>query len=466
MTTPYNVTALAGRLLREEVAADAPIAEDSLNAGINPLDSDIDNRVIEVAAPLPLIEQQLKSNDIELGDEITPVAEALVAAYDSMTYLRDDMIRANGMSQKLAQEALNIKPTFGRGRPLNHYSRTPTQTYYRMSMEELDGDIKANVVAYLATVAESIAQAQARLKGSQIDCQDRYDILSNAMSSFTQQFATLEETVRDVGLNWNEKEFLAEQTKHMPVGLLGDPSTNSFIRKMVDRDDYFFTMCYARYLTEAGRAVMNNWVADLEKITEGSEGMLKKSIDAVEPKSPKVTMYGGKSIDLANAEKYLYDLSMKDAAKEKEPLPFKLVLSGLAASMSENELPSTIQELQLCHEGLERIRTAVVALRDRLVLLSPSDAYHGIVQKYATDLMKFVEGFAHGTLGAISYYVSTWKTRAVQAVAFGMYMVEGADCMVKVYAPAELQTGEDLRNRWREQIEGLRNAAAVILNDE
>ncbi len=459
----YNVTALAGRLLRDDVAANAPIDDQSLNAGIEPLEAELDNRVIEVVAPLQLIEQQLKSNAIEIGDEVTPVAEALLADYQGLAYLRQDMKQAKGMSQRLAQEAIALKPSFGRNRPVNHYSSIPTKTYYQTSLEELDLDLKGKVLNYLAVVHESIAQAQRSIKGSAIDCQDRYGILSNAMSSFTKQFISLEDTVRAVGLNWNEKDFVAEQTKHCPADLVSDLSINPFIRSMVDRGDYFFTMCYARYITEAGRTVMDNWVDVLDALVDAGDKV--EAAKAIEPvkSADKVTVYGNKVIKLDTAEQFLYSLSVKGQDKALEPIPFKLVLSGLAASMAENELPSTIVELQQCYDGLERIRVAVNALIDKLQVHSVFDDYADIVQGYATDLLQFTEGFGRGTLGRITEYVSNWNARAEQAIAYGMYMVEGADCMVKVYAPAELQTGEDLRNQWRDQVDGLRNAAAVIL---
>lgn len=76
---------------------------------------------------------------------------ALEARLNDLNYLREDMIKTHGMSQAFAMEAERILPGFGNV-PVAYYSKEPSATRYRVSLEELDKGMWGLIAAAAAAV--------------------------------------------------------------------------------------------------------------------------------------------------------------------------------------------------------------------------------------------------------------------------------------------------------------------------
>lgn len=84
--------------------------------------------------------------------EANLAAEALTDKISDLLDVMSDIVSVKGMSQSFALEAEKIIPNFGNV-PIGYYTKTPTMTRYRVSLEEMSKGIWALIAAVLAVIA-------------------------------------------------------------------------------------------------------------------------------------------------------------------------------------------------------------------------------------------------------------------------------------------------------------------------
>lgn len=135
-----------------------PATNSNLNSGTD-LDGDDAPRLFN---PLEFAESK------EIEAVVAEVA-AMEAVFTELDYLSTAMIKAGGMNQDFAMEAIRIKPDFGNKTPLNFYTKDLSATRYKVSMEEISGTIWAMIAAGIAALVAVVVKMISWLFGDKSD---------------------------------------------------------------------------------------------------------------------------------------------------------------------------------------------------------------------------------------------------------------------------------------------------------
>ena len=131
---------------------------DSLNSG-NELDNELPTDTAQLVAEV---------DELDVSAEMQTIA-TLESRLDDLTYLAEDIRKSHGMSQSFAMEAQRLLPGFNANAPLGFYTKAPTATQLKVSLEEISNGIKALMVALAAAVLTMIWKFVAWLSGKKSD---------------------------------------------------------------------------------------------------------------------------------------------------------------------------------------------------------------------------------------------------------------------------------------------------------
>ena len=171
----------------------------SLNAGAE-LDDEIsalDQQQLEQAT-------QLADAVFDVSTEENAIA-AMEARLDDLRYLLDDIHKSHGMSQSFAMEAERLIPGFNGAAPIGYYTKTPTATQLKISLEEINKGIWVGIAAIAAAVIAMIWKFISWLTGSDVNSsQSASSAFKNADKAFddslnrTKNATGLREAVEDL----------------------------------------------------------------------------------------------------------------------------------------------------------------------------------------------------------------------------------------------------------------------------
>lgn len=153
----------------------------SLNAGAE-LDDEIsalDQQQLEQAT-------QLADAVFDVSTEESAIA-AMEARLDDLRYLLEDIHKSHGMSQSFALEAERLMPGFNDATPIGYYTKTPTATQLKVSLEEINKGIWVGIAAIAAAVIAMIWKFISWLTGS--------DTNSNQSSAFRKADKALDDSL-------------------------------------------------------------------------------------------------------------------------------------------------------------------------------------------------------------------------------------------------------------------------------
>jgi hypothetical protein len=210
---------------------------------------------------------------------------------NALRYLRQDLLAQRGMCQRIANEAMAILPNFGKGRPINFYSRHPSATGFQMALEEIDAGIEQDLIGQLTTMAmrlenvvgvPGIGQALENL-----DFKRRADQVSMQASILKDFIGTAVEN----GFTWDDACF---------QGCAVDPSQNGYFvpeilntdkkwpNFMASMDEYYKVHQDAPAMMELMTTHLNQWKLSFMFALEA----LKDDADGIKPDLPKApTVY-------------------------------------------------------------------------------------------------------------------------------------------------------------------------------
>lgn len=138
----------------------------SLNAGAE-LEDELENagpahdQLFQEVTPgeVPELREDLQVLAVveDLREDFQGIA-ALEAQLQDLTYLREDLLRTQGMTRAFALEGQRLLPGFGHGAPAGYYSVDPSATRYKVSLEEVSKGIWALIAAAAAAVIAAIVK--------------------------------------------------------------------------------------------------------------------------------------------------------------------------------------------------------------------------------------------------------------------------------------------------------------------
>lgn len=120
--------------------------------------------------------------------------ESLIASAEGFIH---DLERSGGMTRELAMEMHAVWPDLAEKHPILEYTRTPSQTLYRISLEEIDVGIAAAIAAGFAAVLAIIYKLWQWMSGGK----DKNDAVSESRADIdktTEKLKTAEEVTRSV----------------------------------------------------------------------------------------------------------------------------------------------------------------------------------------------------------------------------------------------------------------------------
>lgn len=128
------------------------MADFSINAG---LDDDDERELADLESRTPTLQNDVIVNTTEVRDlpRVDYETKQIAAANDaleSLLFVVEDIVKATGMSQTIATEALKYMPDFDGNRPLGYYSRSPTATRLNASLESISSGVWALIAAGIA----------------------------------------------------------------------------------------------------------------------------------------------------------------------------------------------------------------------------------------------------------------------------------------------------------------------------
>lgn len=129
---------------------------ESLNAG-NELDDELPTDAGE-------LEQSTDEQALNLDSEMAALESLNNRACD-LEYLMQDIQKAHGMSQSFAMEAERLLPGFTKLAPVGYYTKAPTATRLKVSMEELSKGMWALIAAAAAAVIGLVIKIVSWLAG-------------------------------------------------------------------------------------------------------------------------------------------------------------------------------------------------------------------------------------------------------------------------------------------------------------
>lgn len=121
--------------------------------------------------------------------------QALEAQLQDLQYLRDDLLRTGGMSQRFALEAQRLLPDFDGGAPVGYYSQEPSATRYKIALEEIHRGIWAAVAVLVGLIIAAIAKLVHWLltRGSSSSSTDPKEAATAKVQEAKENLKTLEE---------------------------------------------------------------------------------------------------------------------------------------------------------------------------------------------------------------------------------------------------------------------------------
>lgn len=138
-----NTTTALSAAQSQAIELAAP-TDESLNAGAMLPDEPIaDVLTQEIEASSDVILEMIP----KLNAAPAPATESI---FNGLHYLRSDMLDQRGMSQRIATEAIALVAGFGKGMPVNYYSRHSSPTGYKSALEEIEAGMQSDVLSQIA----------------------------------------------------------------------------------------------------------------------------------------------------------------------------------------------------------------------------------------------------------------------------------------------------------------------------
>lgn len=278
------------------------VTDESLNAGALLPDEPVSTPDVlcnEVAGDADTIRESLAKLGDEVGSEVT--TESI---YTSLAYLRQDMVGQHGMSQRIATEALSLLPSFGAGRPVNFYSRHPSQTGYTVALEEIEENMVQDVVARIKNQAQCLEMVSAPPGGwssgqslETIDFKRRADqvaMLGNLLDEMISRAIAN-------GFTWDDTCFQScavdpSQNTTVPLNLKLDQDKAYSFAKM---DEYYMVHLQGPALVEFMTLYMGAWGNAFQSHLNQLKATPDAKATVTIPDAPQIT-FGSKMVSIEN----------------------------------------------------------------------------------------------------------------------------------------------------------------------
>jgi hypothetical protein len=291
-----NATDILAAANANKIEQAAP-TDESLNAGAFLPDEPIaDVLTNEVAGDSNVIMEMLP----KLNEE--PAEPATESIYNDLSYLRTDLLNQRGMSQKIATEALAVMPHFGKGLPVNFYSRHPSPTGYKAALEEIEDGMQSDLLSHIAAQINRLQTISANPGNGfaleNLDFKRRADQIS-MQAAMLKEFSSI---AVSNGFQWDDACFR---------GCAVDPSKNAVVPSILgistklpysfaDMDDYYQAHMDAPAMMELMTTHLVQWrgvfAQVLEALTDNAD---KIKVDV--PKAPTVYFsFGRKTTSIEN----------------------------------------------------------------------------------------------------------------------------------------------------------------------
>jgi hypothetical protein len=313
MMSAIDATAALAKANAELTELTAP-TDQSLNAGALLPDEPIaDTLTNEVAGDADVILEMLP----KLNQEPTAATESI---FNDLRYLRSDLVTQRGMSQRIATEAIALLPNFGKGRPVNFYSRHPSPTGLKMAQEEIEAGMQSDLLAQIAGQISRLEMAAANPGNGYVvenlDFKRRADQVSmqgDILSDFINTLAGTE-------FSWDDATFRAaaidpsQNGGYIPSLLMIDTKVPHSFATM---DDYYQAHLDAPSMLETMTTHLVKWRVLFSQVLDAMKGDAE-TVKVDTPSAPSVYFgFGGKTTSIEN----IGDVFQTAADKMKEPDP-------------------------------------------------------------------------------------------------------------------------------------------------
>jgi hypothetical protein len=373
-------------------------------------------------ADVPLPEDgnpDVLSSDI-VGDSATIIEglkalnEAPVIAteshYAQLRYLRDDLLGKRGMDRELATEAIALIPSFGRNRPLNHYSTFPSHTGYTAALEEIDtamqNDVVARYTGQAALVGSLKPSSQYLVDNTKFaDRFDHFKILKENLERF-------KDVVTSKGFAWEDKIYQASAVDPTQFSAIPDILKVSLrtLYSFIDMDDYYMTVVTAPLLLEQIGLYMQKWSEVLHSFMEKTDtafdvkGRIMLEIPAMQP----VYDRQGKEVKL----EYIYDFFAAARDKCKDPTdvyPTSIVNAKFNSAAEQANIDGIVTRLTATLAKADELSGVMKQVGEWLKALDPvspdtvfiTEAASKLISLAAPNMVSLAKG-----IGQISVLVS------------------------------------------------------------
>lgn len=334
------------------------------------------------------------------GDEVSQQVSAIDARHVELSYLRDDIVSSDGMSQKLAAEAIAIKPTFGRNRSLAYYSKHPSQTMFQASLEEIDQTIQDDVVVQLGLITGQLndhLQKPIGMLGS-----ETFDWMAyrNALLAVEGEFVTFVGLMHEQEYNWDEQALCSDEISPDHTAYL------AVAQSLAHRSDFYISYLHLPAALEMHTRQLVGWKDALNSTLEQLKATSGKAIKFVSPAEEKVSLFSDKPIKLSQLGETLQTLHDEGQAYKGETFTVDQLLKHLG----DVALEAPIGEI------VTRIRAVSCAAQELIAAVSELASYVKSFDRYSADLT-FVTDTAHSIAKELAELSS--QIRSIHAFSVG-----------------------------------------------
>lgn len=384
MADPINATAILAQA-QADASLNADAEDQSLNAGAELPEEPIpDVLTNEVVADVSTIREMLPKLNAD-----TAVAQE--SNFSALSYLRQDLRTQRGMTQRIATEALQILPNFGKGRPVNHYSKHPSQTGYALAIEEIEEAMASDVANQIEEQAVRLTPEDPEVAANfvkELDFKRRAD-----------QVAMLECILRDFiristdnGFNWDDQTF---------QGCAVDPSQNACVPESLKldkipaysfatMDSYYMAHLQGVVLMEQMTLYLGAWRDAFQSALEQAEAGDKVSVDV--PKAPSVVLQNGKSISVEFAQD-AFRTAYNECAQEFDNMRTIEWLTKMSSAAQQSKVQDITERLpDFNRVGTELagvLKTVAQHLRKNESVAEP---FHQLLTKFVPAVSAMLQG--------------------------------------------------------------------------
>lgn len=470
--TTYNLQAL----LQDDAARAGlvDLEEDSLNAGF-----ELPEDTLSVEVPVdPKSVMELTTPP----DEIAEQASALESRHTEWSYLRDDIIGARGMCTQFAQEAIAIKPTFGKGKPLGYYSRHISQTRYTHALEEIDQSMHQDLLTYLEQVKARLA-GLSTLAGAVTEADGQeWNKLSDSISTLGLSFKDGIRILEEKGQKWEElpiieaaaKAFSKDAPESFTEGLRQDlagyfMTTSGFGMAIVEQSELYNIVKDLPITFDVITAYCDEWNERISAYTLALQEAKADNTPKFEPVQPfAVSLVNGTSSTLPELSTQLRKLFLAASTYQsarKEPLTVDNCLFAAATAAQFSNIGAVYAYHSLLATKFEAYTATVDALIEVVKTTgSNPDSQTFItteVHTFATKLFEAVDAF-HATLEQTQEIITVIRQHLRRLLGLTMVMVETKNTEVLASTDPTLLEDSGFLPSWQEAVEKMRESVAFL----